>query len=113
VDGVLLGVARSGADGRFDFGTVPAGRAEIEAFEGTTGRSGAQLTFDLHADQVNDVRVVLRDDRGTIEGYVYRKSGGVTSPVSGAVVWASGTPFNTRTDATGFYRLEGVFAGDR
>jgi len=56
---------------------------------------------------------VLRDDRGTIEGYVYRKSGGVTSPLGGAVVWASGTPFNTRTDAAGFYRLEGVFAGDR
>ncbi len=113
IDGVLHGVARSAFDGRFDFGTVPAGLADIEAFDGESGLAGAQVVFDVHADQVNDVQIILRDDRGTIEGYVYRRSGATTTPVAGAVVWATGTPFNTRTDAAGFYRLEGVFAGDR
>ena len=35
------------------------------------------------------------------------------TPVEGAVVWVSGTPFNTVTDATGYYRLDGVFSGNR
>ncbi len=113
VNGELAGVERSGADGTFDFGTVPAGLAEIEAFDGTTGLSGAQLFFEVQPDQVNDVTVLLKDERGTVEGHVYRQTLDSVTPVEGAVVWVSGTPFNTVTDADGFYRMEGVFAGDR
>ena len=113
VDGNLMGVQRSGLDGRFDFGTVPVGTAEIEAFDGVTGLRGAQLFFELEPDQVNELEIPLRDERGTVEGYVQRQENGVTTPVEGAVVWVSGTPFNTLTDANGFYRLEDVFVGSR
>ncbi len=113
VDGELSGVERSGADGIFDFGTVPAGLAEIEAFDGATGLSGAQLFFEVQADQVNEVTVLLKDDRGAVEGHVYRQRLDSVTPVEGAVVWVSGTPFNTVTNADGFYRMEGVFAGSR
>jgi hypothetical protein len=113
VDGELVGVERSAADGSFDFGTVRAGLAELEAFEGSTGLSGAQLFFDVQPDQVNDITVLLRDERGTVEGHVFRRTLSTVTPVANAVVWVSGTPFNTVTDEAGYYRLEGVFAGNR
>ncbi|MBZ0114334.1 MAG: Ig-like domain-containing protein, partial [Thermoanaerobaculia bacterium] len=113
VDGQLMGVQRSGIEGGFDFGTVPAGLAEIEAFDGGTGRSGAQLFLELQPDQVHDIVVPLRDERGTVEGYVTRNEDGQATPLAGAVVWASGTPFNTVTDENGFYRLSDVFVGQR
>jgi hypothetical protein len=113
LEGELLTALRSDGDGKFDFGTLPVGRAEIEAFDARTGLAGAQVFFDIEADTVQDVRLVLRDDRGTVEGRVIRRTLAGDSPVVGAVVWVSGTPFNTLTDATGFYRLEGVFAGNR
>jgi hypothetical protein len=113
VNGELVGVERSGYDGRFDFGTVPAGLAQIEAFDGETGLTGAQVTFDIEPDQVNEVPIRLRDDRGTVQGHVYVQTLSSVAPLAGAVVWVSGTPFNTVTDASGFYRLDGVFAGDR
>ncbi len=110
--GHLLGVRRSGIEGGFDFGTVPAGQAEIEAFSGDTGRSGARIFFEIAPDSITEVDVLLRDERGTVEGHVLREEpDGSLSPAAMAVVWANGTPFNTTTDAEGFYRLEGVFAG--
>jgi hypothetical protein len=112
VDGDLIRVLRSDLDGRFDFGLVPAGQAEIEAFSGESGRSGARVFFTVPPDAVAEVDVLLRDERGDVEGHVYREtSPGVLEPQPMAVVWAAGTPFNTTTDAAGFYRLEGVFAG--
>ena len=113
VDGQLLGVERSDVDGEFDFGTVPAGLAEVEGFDAETGLSGVQVFFDIQPDQVNDITLLLRDDRGTVEGHIYRQSISGTVPVEGAVVWVSGTPFNTLTDETGFYRLDEVFSGTR
>ncbi|MCI0344295.1 MAG: carboxypeptidase-like regulatory domain-containing protein, partial [Chloroflexi bacterium] len=113
LDGELAGVERSGFDGGFDFGTVPTGRAEIEAFDGETGLRGAQVFFDVGADQVHDVTIPLRDERGVVEGRVFRAEPGGPVPVAGAVVWVSGTPFNTVTAADGSYRLDGVFAGQR
>jgi hypothetical protein len=113
INGELVGVERSGYDGRFDFGTVPAGLAEIEAFDGETGLTGAQVTFDVEPDQVNEIPIRLRDERGTVEGHVYVQTLSSVAPLAGAVIWVSGTPFNTVTDASGFYRLDGVFAGDR
>ncbi len=113
VDGELTGVERSDLDGAFDFGTVRAGLAEIEAFDGTTGLSGAQLQFDIQQDQVNDITVLLKDDRGAVEGHVYRQTLSSVTPLAGAVVWVSGTPFNTVTDANGYYHLDGVFSGSR
>gem|GEM_PF-6462551 len=112
VDGELTGVERSDLDGTFDFGTVRAGLAEIEAFDAGTGLSGAQLFFDVQADQVNDITVLLKDDRGTVEGHVYRQTLDTVAPVAGAVVWVSGTPFNAVTDVAGYYRMEGVFSGN-
>lgn len=113
VDGELMGVERSAANGRFDFGTVVAGRAEVEAFDGATGLGGAQLTFDVEPDRAHDVTVVLRDDRGTVRGRVLRQSLGVTTPMVGVVVWVSGTPFHTVTAADGSYELDGIYAGTR
>jgi protocatechuate 3,4-dioxygenase beta subunit len=113
VNGELVGMKRSDSEGRFDFGTVPAGLAQIEAFDGETGLTGAQVTFDVEPDQVNEVPIRLRDDRGTVQGHVYVQTLSAVTPLAGAVVWVSGTPFNTVTDANGFYRLDGVFAGDR
>jgi hypothetical protein len=113
VDGNLAGVLRSGSDGTFDFGKVPSGRGEIETFEGLTGQSGVQVFFDVKPDQVNNVPLIMRDERGVVEGYVFRKTGAGDIPLQGVIVWAEGTPFKTVTDAQGFYRLEGVFAGTR
>ncbi len=113
VDGNLVGVKHSGADGTFDFGPVPAGHGEVETFEGVTGQSGVQVFFDVHPDQVNQVNLVMRDQRGVVQGYVYRRTAGGTVPVFGAVVWAEGTPFQTVTNPSGFYKLEGVYAGTR
>jgi hypothetical protein len=113
VDGELMGVERSGLDGRFDFGTVVAGRAELEAFDGATGLGGAQLVFDVEPDRAHDVTVVLRDDRGTVTGRVLRQTLGATTPMAGVVVWVSGTPFHTVTGADGSFVLDGVFAGTR
>lgn len=113
VDGELVGVERSGEDGRFDFGTVPAGLAELEGFDGETGLSGLQVYFEIEPDQIQDLTLPLRDDRGTIEGHVYRQGPGGTVPVAGAIVWVDNSPFHTLTDASGFYRLEAVFTGGR
>ena len=54
VDGVNYRVLRSDVDGNFDFGLVPTGVAEIEAFDGETGRTGANVFFEIAADQVTD-----------------------------------------------------------
>jgi protocatechuate 3,4-dioxygenase beta subunit len=112
VRGHLVDVRRSDLEGGFDFGSVPAGPAEIEAFDAETGRSGARIFFDVVADQVTDLAVRLRDERGTVSGHVYRRelAGGVT-PVVGAVVYVAGQPFNTVTDGAGFFELDGVVAG--
>jgi len=110
--GLLVGVERSGIDGSYDFGEVPAGTAELEAFDGETGRSGARLYFELLPDRINEVDVLLRDERGVVEGHVYRRDPvtGVATPLAGAVVYLSGQPFNSTTDASGAFRLEDVFA---
>ena len=114
VDGNLVGVKHSAADGTFDFGLVPAGRGEVETFEGATGQSGVQVFFDIKPDQVNQVNLVMQDHRGVVQGKVYRKSGSADPvPVFGAVVWAEGTPFQTVTGPDGFYKLEGVYTGTR
>ena len=112
VGGSLVDVRRSDLDGGFDFGSVPAGPAELEAFDAETGRSGVRIFFDVAPDQVTDLAVRLRDERGAIEGHVYRRelSGGVM-PVAGAVVYVAGQPFHTATDASGYFRLDGVIAG--
>ncbi|MEE8523957.1 MAG: carboxypeptidase-like regulatory domain-containing protein [Thermoanaerobaculia bacterium] len=113
VDGQLIASERSGVDGTFDFGVVPAGVAELEAFDAVSGRSGAQHFFEIDADQVTTVDLYLRADRGTVQGHVYRQQiDGTVSPLAGAVVWAEGAPFNTTTDGAGFYVLEDVFAGN-
>ncbi|MEO7794145.1 MAG: carboxypeptidase-like regulatory domain-containing protein, partial [Thermoanaerobaculia bacterium] len=67
----LIDVRRSDLEGRFDFGSVPAGPAELEAFDADTGRSGARLFFEIAADQVTEVSVRLRDERGVVEGHVF------------------------------------------
>ena len=113
VDGNLVGVKNSAADGTFDFGPVPVGNGEIETFEGVTGESGVQVYFDVKPDQVNAVNLVMRDERGVVEGYVYRQTASGNVPLFGIVVWAEGTPFQTVTNPQGYYRLEGVFAGTR
>lgn len=110
--GELVEVQRSLLDGSFDYGAVPAGLYEIEAFSGDTGRSGAQIFFEVIADRANEITVLLRDDRGAVEGYVSRETlSGASEPVALATVWADGMPAHGRTDATGYYRLEGVLAG--
>ncbi len=77
-----------------------------------TGRSGARIFFDVAPDQVTDLAVRLRDERGAIEGHVYRRElTGDATPVVGAVVYVAGQPFHTLTDASGFFRLDGVVAG--
>ena len=113
VDGELVGVERSAYDGSFDFGTVPAGFAEIEGFDGETGLAGVHAQFEVQPDQVNDVTLLLQDERGAVEGHVYRRTAQGVEPLAGAVVWVQGTPFNTVTDAAGAFRLDGVFAGNR
>ncbi len=112
VEGELAGVMRSALDGRFDFGMVPAGEAEIQAFSGETGISGARQFFTVPVDAVAEVDVLLIDERGDVEGRVLRQQlDGTLVPISGAVVYADGLPFNTLTAADGSYRLEGLFAG--
>jgi hypothetical protein len=112
-DGNLVGTRRSGTDGTFDFGPVPAGRGEIETFENQTGQSGVQVFFTINPDQVNQVNLTMRDQRGVVQGYVYKQVNGANVPMFGVIVWAEGTPFKTVTDPQGHYVLEGVFAGTR
>lgn len=109
----LVAVLRSDAGGTFDFGSVPAGIAEIEAFDGASGRLGTHVTFEIEPDRVSEVTLLLRDERGTVEGHVFRRGPGGIVPLAGATVWIAGTPFNTTSDADGFYRLVGVFEGTR
>ncbi|MEM1179982.1 MAG: carboxypeptidase regulatory-like domain-containing protein, partial [Acidobacteriota bacterium] len=114
VGGARINVTRTAEDGSFDFGVVPAGTAEVEAFDGATGRRGVQVTFQLAPDEDRSLALSLRDDRGTVEGYVRRQlEDGTVVPIPDAVVWAQGTPFNTTTDATGRYVLDEVFPGNR
>ena len=71
---------------------IVSGTARL-ALGGETGRSGAQFFFELDADEVEDVTILLRDDRGAVEGFVRRqKTDGTVVPVEGAVVYAHGTP---------------------
>ncbi len=112
--GTLVRALASDGDGRFALGPVLAGQAEIEAFSGETGRAGARLFFEVLPDRMNEVAVLLVDERGAVEGLVRRRTlTGALEPVPLAVVWAAGTLANARTDASGFYRLEGVFAGSQ
>ena len=111
VDGNLIGVQRSDAAGNFDFGTVPAGQAEIDTFENETGQSGVQVFFQVNPDQVNQVKLTMNPNRGAVEGHVYRQTGSTITPLTGAVVWVEGQPFKTFTDSQGFYHLDGVFTG--
>ena len=113
VDGQLVAVRRSGDDGAFAFGTVPAGLAELEAFDGASGLTGGSLLFDLLSDQHATVQLPLVDERGTVEGFVFQQQLGTSIPVAGAIVYVDGSPLNTLTDAAGYYRLEGVRAGNR
>ncbi|HEV7509643.1 MAG TPA: Ig-like domain-containing protein [Thermoanaerobaculia bacterium] len=112
-DGNLVGTKRSSTDGTFDFGPVPAGRGEIDTFENQTGQSGVQVFFTINPDQVNQVNLTMRDQRGVVQGFVYKKVNGSDVPMFGVIVWAEGTPFKTVTDPQGHYVLEGVFAGTR
>ncbi|MEO1368365.1 MAG: carboxypeptidase regulatory-like domain-containing protein, partial [Acidobacteriota bacterium] len=116
IDGVFTRSVRSGAEGRFDFGAVPAGIAEIEVFtEGSThsGRGAGQLFFEVFPDRTEDVEVRVQETQGTVQGHVYRRSLiGELTPVAGAVVYAQGTPIHTTTDADGFYVLEDIFQGE-
>ncbi len=113
VDGQLVAVQRSDEDGAFFFGVVPAGVAEIEAFDGASGLTGGSLFFDLFPDQRTSVQVPLLDERGAVEGYVSQQQLGASLPIAGAIVYVDGSPLNTLTDAQGYYRLEGVRAGIR
>ncbi|RMH17713.1 MAG: hypothetical protein D6696_14985, partial [Acidobacteria bacterium] len=113
VDQRLVDNLRSAADGSFDFGTVPAGVAEIEVFDPETRRSGGNLFFDLAADQAVELTVPLRDERGTIEGRVFRQAvDGTLTPLADMVVWVDRQQANTVSDEGGFFRLEGVLAGN-
>jgi hypothetical protein len=107
----LVDVRRSDVAGDFDFGAVPAGAAEIEAFDGETGRTGARVFFEVVQDQTSQVTILLRDERGVVEGHVYRQEIAGAVPLANAVVYVSGQPFHTTTDAQGYYRLDGVIAG--
>ncbi|MEM1181520.1 MAG: carboxypeptidase regulatory-like domain-containing protein, partial [Acidobacteriota bacterium] len=115
IDNIFTASVRSGADGRFDFGTVPSGVAEIEVFtEGSThsGRGAGQLFFEVLPDRTEDVEVRVQESQGTVQGRVYRRSlAGQLTPVSGAVVYAEGTPLHATTDVNGSYTLDGVFQG--
>ncbi len=111
IRGFLLSVTRSDDDGRFDFGTVPAELAEIESFDPDSRRSGAQIFFEIVPDQVNEVDILLRDARGSVQGRVLRRTALGLEPIAGAIVFAHGTPFNTTTAVDGTYRLDDVFAG--
>jgi hypothetical protein len=110
--GQELGVKVSDSQGEFDFGTVPIGAAELTAYLPATGRVGAKLALQLAADQNAFVDLQLRDDRGRFVGYVKRVAlDGNVTPVADAVVWVDELPFNTRTDANGYYELEDVLTG--
>ncbi|MEM8963692.1 MAG: carboxypeptidase-like regulatory domain-containing protein, partial [Acidobacteriota bacterium] len=113
LDGKPLSVVRSAADGTFDFGTVPVGVAEIQVYaEGVGNRTGAQIFFDVLADQVHDHDLVLRTHAGAVRGYVRRiHTDGTTSVIAGAVVYAEGQPGHTLTDSNGYYELDPVLDG--
>ena len=112
VDATFVGSTNSGIDGRFDFGIVPAGVAEVEVFDPQTAASGGRVFFTVTADQTSDVSVPLREKRGTAEGRVLRQLlSGTVEPVAGAIVWADDQQANTISAADGSYRLEGVLAG--
>ncbi|MDA8017397.1 MAG: Ig-like domain-containing protein [Thermoanaerobaculia bacterium] len=114
VDGSQVDVQRTDAQGAYDFGVVPAGVAQIEAFDGFTGLRGAQLFFDLAPDETRVIDLQLRDDRGVIEGHVRRiLEDGTVVPVADAIVYVAQTPFNTTTDSAGYYRLDDIFSGHR
>jgi len=115
VNDELIAVERSDLDGRYDFGLVPTGIAEIEAFSASSWLSGARIFVEIEPDRTTEQEIILRDDRGVVRGYVLRRSwrhdAGEPEKVVGAVVWAHGTPFHATTDENGYFELEDVFAG--
>ncbi|MCP4654916.1 MAG: hypothetical protein GY856_05800, partial [bacterium] len=114
VNDELIAVERSDLDGRFDFGLVPTGIAEIEAFSASSRLSGARLFVEIEPDHTTDQEIILKDDRGVVRGCVRRRfwqHGTEDEKVVGAVVWAHGTPFHATTDEDGCFELEDVFAG--
>src|SRR6185312_11609756 len=80
---VMLGRGTIRGRVTYDFGRVPAGRGEISTFENQTGQSGVQVFFTIHPDQVNQVNLTMRDQRGVVQGFVYRKVNGSDVPMFG------------------------------
>ena len=116
VSGDLSGVKRTDIEGAFDFGQVPSGIAEIEVFTEQSTLPGlgaaAQVFFEVEPDQSESVDIIVREDRGEIQGHVYRLAlDGSTTPVEGAVVWVDDAQYHTVTDENGFYSLTDVYAG--
>jgi|CXWL01.1.fsa_nt_gi hypothetical protein len=102
---------RTDSLGRYEFDALPPGGVFLTANPYSAGRRGGQAFATVVSDSVSEADILVTNESGAVEGHVYLEDFLGRNPVAGAIVWADGTPYNTLTDDTGYYRLDGVPTG--
>lgn len=103
---VALASATADAAGSFSFPDLPVSEQDVVAVDPATGQTGS-ARVEIFPGHISSVAIVMAA-MGAVEGVVRNAQGQV---VAGAVV-AGGLTLGT-TDANGFFRIEGVPAGQQ
>ena len=108
----LRASATTHPDGTFMFDGVPVGSFTVSAkLPGALLTGSASGSIDRDGDKVEDVEIALTPS-GTVEGNVLRADGTTRVPGAQVDVTSSGGRQVTEADASGFYRLALVPAGE-
>jgi hypothetical protein len=116
-DRKYLGYRITDANGQFAFDDIQPGQDTIQVFDFTRSLSPVvERAVTVLPDSQTVLQLVIPEPEahaGSVAGVVRSSRSGVTSPLANAIVYVSGTPARTTTDASGAYRLDGVPVGPR
>ncbi|HEY6930588.1 MAG TPA: carboxypeptidase regulatory-like domain-containing protein, partial [Thermoanaerobaculia bacterium] len=116
-DRKYLGYRITDSNGAFAFNDIQPGQDTIQVFDFTRSLS-AVVAKDVTvlADSQTVLQLVIPEPEahvGSVAGFIRSSKSGVVTPLANAVVYVSGTPARTTTDAQGHYQLDGVPIGSR
>src|SRR5262249_6286861 len=116
-DRKYLGYRITDSNGSFAFDDIQPGQDTIQVFDFTRSLSPVVARdVTVLADSQTVIQLVIPEPEahlGSVAGFVRSSRSGVVTPLANAVVYVSGTPSRTTTDAQGHYQLDGVPIGSR